>query len=56
LPPTQARAHPAVRNAVLSLIIASRGFEVFGSGVQILGAGNAEDLPDDVSDFPEHWT
>jgi len=24
--------------------------------MQILGAGNAEDLLDDVGNFPEHWT
>jgi hypothetical protein len=43
--------HPGIGEAVVGLIVAGRGVELFASGVQILGAGNAEDLLDDVGDF-----
>jgi hypothetical protein len=37
-------------------LIATSGVIVFGSGMQVLGAGNTKDLLDDVGNFPEHWT
>jgi hypothetical protein len=38
------------------LIVAGRGVILFGSGVQVLSAGNTENLLDHVGNFPEHWT
>jgi hypothetical protein len=37
-------------------MVAGRGVVVFGSGVQVAGRGNTEDLLDDVGNFPEGWT
>jgi hypothetical protein len=39
---------------VLGRVIAGRGVVVLGSGVQVLSAGNAKDLLDNVGDFPEY--
>ena len=49
-------AHPGIREPMRSLIVAGRGVILFGSWVQVLGAGNTESLLDRVGDFKEHWT
>jgi hypothetical protein len=42
---------------VLGLIVAGGGFVVFAGDIaKVGGAGNTEDLLDDVGNFPEHWT
>ena len=49
-------AHGRIGEPVRGLVVDGRGVILFGSGIQVLGAGNAEDLLDDVGNFPEHWT
>jgi hypothetical protein len=40
---------------MLGRIVAGRGVIVFGSGMQVLGPGNAINLLDGVGNFPEDW-
>ena len=48
---------PGSREPVLGLIVAGRGFVIFtGDIAKVGGAGNTEDLLDDVGNSPEHWT
>ena len=49
-------AHGGNREPVLGRIITGRGVVVLGSGMQVAGRGNMENLLDDVGNFPEHWT